>query len=64
MTNSKNMLWGCVALVAIVLVVSLAAGSAGYLLFALPCVLMMGGMMWMMMRGTGGGSEGADRDAR
>lgn len=56
MAHSTKMLWGCVALVAVVLVVSLAAGSAGYLLFALPCVLMMGGMMWLMMRGAGPGS--------
>ena len=50
------MLWACVALVAVVLIVSLAAGSAGYLLFVVPCVLMMGGMMWLMMRGAGPGS--------
>ena len=56
MAHSPKLLWGCVALVAVVLVVSLAAGSAGYLLFALPCVLMMGGMMWLMMRGAGRGS--------
>ena len=62
------MLWGCAGLLALVLVISLAAGSAGYLLFALPCVLMMGGMVWMMMRGTGAGtghgSDGGDRDPR
>lgn len=56
MTHSTKMLWGCAALVAVVLVVSLAAGSAGYLLFVVPCVLMMGGMMWLMMRGAGPGS--------
>lgn len=58
------MLWGCAALVALVLVVSLAAGSAGYLLFALPCVLMMGVMMWMMMGGSGHGSDRGDQDSR
>ena len=56
MADSTKMLWGCVALVLVVLVVSLAAGSAGYLLFAVPCVLMMGGMIGMMMRGPGAGS--------
>ena len=56
MTHSTKLLWGCAALVAVVLVVSLAAGSAGYLLFVVPCVLMMGGMMWLMMRGAGPGS--------
>ena len=34
---------GCVVIVALVL------------LFALPCALMMGAMMWMMMRGGMGG---------
>ena len=56
MARSTKMLWGCIALVAVVLVISLAAGSAGYLLFALSCVLMMSGMMWLMMRGAGPGS--------
>lgn len=60
------MLWGCAAIVALVLVVSLAAGSAGYLVFALPCVLMMGVMMWMMMGGSrsGHGSDRGDQDPR
>ena len=60
------MLWGCVAIIAAVLVIALAAGSAGYLLFVIPCALMMGGMMWMMMRGAGAGrgAERGDRDPR
>lgn len=33
----------------------------GYLLFAVPCMLMMGAMLWMMLRGMGGGgSRGGD----
>ena len=57
MAHSTKMLWGCGAIVAAVLIVSVAAGSAAYLLFALPCVLMMGGMMWLMMRAAGPGSR-------
>ena len=66
MTDSRKMLWVCATIIAVVLVLALAAGSAGYLLFALPCVLMMGGMMWMMMRGAGAGrgAERGDQDPR
>ena len=60
------MLWGCVAIVAAVLVLASAAGSPGYLLFAIPCAIMMGGMMWMTMRGltAGRAAERGDRDPR
>jgi hypothetical protein len=54
-----KMMWGCVALLALVVVLSLAGANAGYLLFALPCLLMMGAMMWMMTGGMGG--RGGDR---
>ena len=50
-------MWGCVALVALVVVLSLAGANAGYLLFALPCMLMMGAMMWMMLGGSRGGDH-------
>jgi hypothetical protein len=52
-----KMMWGCVAVLAIVVVLVLAGANAGYLLFALPCMLMMGAMMWMMMGGMGGRGE-------
>jgi len=58
--HSMKMMWGCVAIVVLVVAVSLAVGSAGYLLFAVPCMLMMGAMMWMMMGGVGG-SRGGDQ---
>lgn len=53
MSHSPRMMWGCVALVVVVVALSAALGTAGYLLFVVPCMLMMGGMMWMMMRGSG-----------
>jgi hypothetical protein len=52
-----EMMWGCVALLALAVVLSIAGANVGYLLFALPCMLMMGAMVWMMM----GGSRGGDR---
>jgi hypothetical protein len=51
------MMWGCAAVVALAVILGVA-GNAGYLLFALPCMLMMGVMAWMMVRGMGGGSRG------
>ena len=57
--HSMKMMWVCVPLVALVVIISVAGSNAGYLLFALPCMLMMGAMMWMMMGGVrGGGSRG------
>lgn len=49
------MMWGCGAVVALVIVLAVAGGNAGTLLFALPCMLMMGAMVWMMMGGMRGG---------
>jgi hypothetical protein len=54
-----KMMWGCVAILGVVAVLAIAAANVGYLLFAVPCVLMMGAMMWMMARGMGGGSGGS-----
>lgn len=55
MRHATKMMWGCVAVLALA-----ATGSGGgYLLFALPCALMMGAMMWMIRGGTGG--SGRDR---
>ena len=39
-----RMMWGCAALFAVVVVHAVAGSSAGYLAFALPCMLTMGGM--------------------
>ena len=58
MKHSMKMMWGCVALVAIAVVLA-AAGVRGayFALLAVPCVLMMGAMMWMMVRGSGSRSH-------
>ena len=54
-----KMMWGCVALVVVAVGLSLAGANIAYGLFALPCMLMMGAMMWMMMRGMGGSAGGS-----
>ena len=52
-------MWMCVGMAAVALVVVLATGSAFFLVPALGCMLMMGAMMWMMMRGMGGRGGGS-----
>jgi len=50
-----KMMWGCVALIALAVVLGAAGVKGAYLaLFALPCMVMMGAMVWMMMRMGGG----------
>lgn len=55
--HSMKMMWGCVALIALAVVLVSTGGSGGFLLFVIPCVLMMGAMVWMVMGGRGGGSR-------
>jgi hypothetical protein len=58
MKHSMKMMWGCVALVAVALILAAAGVEVAYAaLFALPCLLMMGAMAWMMVRGMSGGSH-------
>jgi hypothetical protein len=57
MKHSMKMMWGCVALLALAVGLSVAGANAGYLVFALPCMLMMGAMVWMMMRAGRGGDR-------
>jgi hypothetical protein len=58
MKHSMKMMWGCAALVGLALILGAAGVDAAYTaLFAIPCLLMMGAMVWMMVRGTGGGSH-------
>jgi hypothetical protein len=54
-----EMMWGCVAIIGGVAVLAIAGANLAYALFALPRVLMMGAMMWMMTRGMGSGSGGS-----
>jgi peptidoglycan/LPS O-acetylase OafA/YrhL len=56
--KTGKMMWICVALIAVAAVL-LVAGVTGawVILFIVPCMLMMGMMMWMMMGGTGHGSD-------
>ncbi|MDQ6732478.1 MAG: hypothetical protein M3022_19865 [Actinomycetota bacterium] len=52
--HSMKMMWGCVAF-AVIAIVLVADGVGAGALFILPCMLMMGAMMWMMMGGPGDG---------
>ncbi len=56
--HSMKMIWGCAALILVAMIVAIA-GHAYVLLFVIPCMLMMGAMMWMMMGGMGGGTRGS-----
>jgi len=53
--HSMKMMWGCVAF-AVVAIVLLSRGIGAGALLIVPCMLMMGAMIWMMMRG-GRGAE-------
>lgn len=49
---------------ALAVIVSIAGANVSFLLIAVPCMLMMGVMVWMMMgdmRGMGGSSRGGDK---
>ena len=59
MKHSMKMMWGCVAILALAVILSVAGANVGFLVFAVPCMLMMAAMMWMMMRGMGGSSRGS-----
>lgn len=51
MKHSMKMMWACGAVLGVVLILALSGVNVGPAAFALPCLLMMGLMMWMMMRG-------------
>jgi hypothetical protein len=57
-------MWMCAGMVVVALVAVLVSGSAFFILPALGCVLMMGGMMWMMMDGMRGHGGDSDRSGR
>ena len=54
MKHATKMMWGCAAVISFVAILALTGSSTGFLLFAVPCALMMGMMMWMLMHGGPG----------
>ena len=59
--HSMKMMWGCVAF-AVVAIALVASGFGAGALFIIPCMLMMGAMMWMMMGSVGAKGGGGRRD--
>ena len=59
MKHHMRMMWLCVALVALGIAAAAAGFGSAYLLVAIPCMVMMGAMVWMMVGGSGG-SPGQD----
>ncbi len=58
--RSAKIMWGCRALFAVAIVL-LASGIGGGGLFLIPCMLMMGMMVWMMMGGMRRNSRARDK---
>ena len=57
MRDHMKMMWGCVALIVVAVVLGAAGVKGAFLvLFVIPCMLMMGAMVWMMLR-MGGGAK-------
>jgi hypothetical protein len=54
--KTAKMMGACVALVAAIAVLAAVGSGSGLPLLFIGCAVMMGAMMWMMMRGMGGGS--------
>jgi len=50
--HSMKTMWLC-GVFAVLAIVFLASGVGAGALFLIPCMLMMGAMMWMMMGGRG-----------
>jgi hypothetical protein len=55
--HSRKLMWGCIAFAVLAIVLVIGGVGAGAL-FIIPCMLMMGAMMWMMMGGAGGNTPG------
>ena len=54
MKQHMKMMWGCFALIGVAVVLaSLGVKGAYFALLAVPCMLMMGAMVWMMLRMVG-----------
>ncbi len=56
-TKHSTKLWGWAALGLLAMIVALASNT-WLLPFVIPCLLMTGAMMWMIMGGTGRGTQG------
>ncbi len=54
MTQSKRTMLVCIAVVLLGVALAVAFANPAFLLFLIPCMLMMGVMVWMMMGGVGG----------
>jgi hypothetical protein len=51
MRDHMKMMWGCVALIALAVVLGAAGVNGAFVvLLGIPCMLMMGAMVWMMLR--------------
>jgi hypothetical protein len=62
MKHSMKMMWGCVALVGLALILAAAGVNGAWTaLFAIPCLLMMGAMVWMMVRMGSGSHDGGHK---
>jgi len=57
--HSMKAMWLC-GVFAVLAIVLLASGVGAGALFIIPCMLMMGAMMWMM-GGQGGSTRGPDK---
>ena len=62
MTKHASHMWICGAMIAFALVVLVVSGNPVVLIPAIGCVLMMGGMMFMMVRMAGGGGRSDGKD--
>lgn len=58
MNHSRKLMWGCVTIAGVATVLAVALTTPYYLLFVLPCVLMVGVMLVLM----GGGSRRRGRE--
>jgi NADH:ubiquinone oxidoreductase subunit 6 (subunit J) len=57
-TSAMKMMWVCIAIIAVAGILVASGLNFGYgALFLIPCMIMMGAMMWMMGGGARGGQQ-------
>lgn len=61
MDHSGKTMWVCAAVVVVAIILAFAFTTPYYLLFVLPCAVMLGAMVWMMRGGSTGGSRRGGR---